>query len=235
MGAIYRREVSAYFTSAIAYVFFAAFFLTTGFFFSVSSIASATTDMSGTFSSIFMILLVLIPLLTMKLFSDEKRQKTEQCLLTAPIRLGEMVLGKYLAALSLYGIAVCIFFVYGLVIQFFGNVQWTYVISNIFALFLLGAAFIAVGTFFSALTESQIVAAVLSFFGLLFLTLIDTVANYVSKYKVLADLLVSLSVYNKYSEFTSGLFNLSNVLFMLSLILIFNFLTVRIYEKRRWA
>lgn len=235
MGAIFRREIGAFFTSPIAYVFLAVFYLMTGLFFSLSSLASATTDMSAVFSMVFPILIVLIPIITMRLFSDEKRLKTEQALLTAPIRLFDMVLGKYLAALCLFAIGLSIFFVYALVLQFFGQVAWSFVLSNILALFFLGAAFISVGVFFSCLTESQVVAVILTLAMLIFVWLIDTVAAAVSKYKLLADVLFSLSVYKKYEEFTMGLFNLSSLVFMASMIFIFLFLTVRVFDKRRWG
>ena len=102
MGAIYRREVGAFFTSSIAYVFLAVFYLAAGYFFFGSSLAMATTDMSNLFSSLFFVITILIPVLTMRLFSEEKKQKTEQGLLTAPVSIGGIVMGKYLAAAVYY-------------------------------------------------------------------------------------------------------------------------------------
>ena len=178
MGAIYRREVGAFFTSSIAYVFLAVFYLAAGYFFFGSSLAMATTDMSNLFSSLFFVITILIPVLTMRLFSEEKKQKTEQGLLTAPVSIGGIVMGKYLAALTLYTIGLAIIFVYALILSFFGAVAWGIVISNILALFLLGAAFIAVTLFISSLTENQVVAAVLGMIVLLALImLIGTVVN----------------------------------------------------------
>ena len=104
MGAIYRREVGAFFTSSIAYIFLCVFWLISGFFFVQSCLYYATTDMSGMFQSLFLVIVILIPLLTMRLFSEEKKQKTEQGLLTAPVSLGGIVMGKYFAALTLYTI-----------------------------------------------------------------------------------------------------------------------------------
>jgi ABC-2 type transport system permease protein len=234
MGAIYRREMGAFFASPIAYVFLTTFYLATGFFFTIYTVGNLTTDMTGVFYMSFFLLLILVPIVTMRLFADEKRLKTEQALLTAPIRLTEMILGKYFAAVSLFAIGLSIFFVYALILQFFGAVAWTYVISNILALFLLGCAFISVGLFFSALTENQIVAAILSITALLVIWLIDTIADKLVRYKTISDILYSLSIYNKYSEFTNGLFNFSSIIFMLSMIFIFNFLTVRVFENRRF-
>ena len=225
MGAIYRREVGAFFTSSIAYVFLAVFYLAAGYFFFGSSLAMATTDMSNLFSSLFFVITILIPVLTMRLFSEEKKQKTEQGLLTAPVSIGGIVMGKYLAALTLYTIGLAIIFVYALILSFFGAVAWGIVISNILALFLLGAAFIAVTLFISSLTENQVVAAVLGMIVLLALALIDVVPT----------VLNALSFYTRYYDFTAGLFDPAGVLFYVSTAVIFNFFTVRVFEKRRWS
>lgn len=234
MGAIYRREMSSFFNSSIAYIFLAVFYAFSGYFFSYSALKYATTDMSGVFSSIFIIILIVIPILTMRLFSEEKKQKTEQGLLTAPVSLTGIVLGKYFAALTLYTSGIAIFLLYALVLEYFGGVAWPVVLSNVFALFLLGAAFIAVACFISSLTENQVVSAIASFMALMILYLFDMFAQYVNN-EFISGLLTDLSFYNKYSEFTSGIFNLSSVLFFISTAVIFNFLTVRVFEKRRWS
>ena len=226
MGAIYRREIGAFFSSGIAYIFLAVFYLFAGYFFYASSLYGATTDMSGMFSSLFMVIVFLIPILTMRLFSEELKQKTDQGLLTAPVSLPGIVLGKYFAALTLY--------TNGMILSFFGEVAWGIVFANFLALFLLGAAFIAVGLFVSALTENQIIAAVGGFVALMLLYMIDVVASYV-KVEAVAHVLTSLSFYTRYYEFTCGLFNLPSVLFYISTAVIFNFLTVRVFERRRWA
>lgn len=234
MGAIYRREISAYFTSSIAYVFLAVFFAYSGLFFYLSSLIGGTTDMSGLFSVVFLSIVFLTPILTMRLFSEEKKNKTEQGILTAPVSLGGMVLGKYLASLTLFTAGISIFFVYALILSFFGDVAWGIVISNIFALFLVGAAFLAIGSFISATTENQIVAAVVGFILLLIIWMMDSIASLIN-ISFISKLLLSLSFYSKYTEFSSGLFNLSSVVFYISTVVIFLFLTVRVYEKRRWS
>ena len=235
MGAIYRREIGAFFTSSIAYVFLAVFYLAAGYFFFGSSLAMSTTDMSNLFTSLFFIVTILIPVLTMRLFSEEKKQKTEQGLLTAPVSIGGIVMGKYLAALTLYTIGLAIIFVYALILSFFGAVAWGIVISNILALFLLGAAFIAVTLFISSLTENQVVAAVVGMIVLLALALIDVVARYSESVPVVPTVLNALSFYTRYYDFTAGLFDPASVLFYVSTAVIFNFFTVRVFEKRRWS
>lgn len=235
MGAIYRREMGAFFTSSIAYVFLAVFYLASGYFFYSSSLYAATTDMSSTFTSLFLIIVVLIPILTMRLFSEEKKQKTEQGLLTSPVSIGGIVLGKYFAALTMYTIGIAILFVYGLILSFFGTVTWGIVVSNIIALFLVGAAFIAVTLFISSMTENQVVAAVLGIIALMVLYLLDVFANYLSAIPVLPTVLQALSFYTRYYEFTAGLFDPASVLFYLSTAVLFNFFTIRVFERRRWS
>lgn len=234
MSAIFRRELGAFFTSGIAYVFLAVFYLLAGLFFYMYTLSSSTTDMSGMFSMLFAVIIFLIPILTMKSFSEEKKQKTEQGLLTAPVGLGGIVLGKYFATILMYIFGVSIVLIYALIISYFGSVDWGILFSNYLALILLGTAFIAIGMFISSLTENQVVAAVGGICSLLFLCLVDILTNYIS-IDFITDFLNSISFYNKYYEFTCGIFNLSSVLFYISTAVIFNFLTVRVFEKRRWS
>lgn len=234
MSAIFRRELGAFFTSGIAYVFLAVFYLLAGLFFYMYTLSSSTTDMSGMFSMLFAVIIFLIPILTMKSFSEEKKQKTEQGLLTAPVGLGGIVLGKYFATILMYIFGVSIVLIYALIISYFGSVDWGILFSNYLALILLGAAFIPIGMFISSLTENQVVAAVGGICSLLFLCLVDILTNYIS-IDFITDFLNSISFYNKYYEFTCGIFNLSSVLFYISTAVIFNFLTVRVFEKRRWS
>ena len=168
MGAIFRRELNSFFKSSIAYIFLSVFFICSGYFFYGGPLRAATSDMSSMFNALFMVILILIPVLTMKLLSEEKKQKTDQGLLTAPISLWSIVLGKYFAALTLYTMGISIIFVYALILSYFGAVLWTSVLANFLALFLLGAAFIAVGLFVSSLTENQMSSAVASFLALAF-------------------------------------------------------------------
>ena len=234
MGAIFRREFGAYFTSSIAYIFLAVFWLFSGYFFYGTSLYAATTDMSGMFQCMFLICVITIPVLTMRLFSEEKKQKTEQGLLTAPVSLGAIVFGKFFAAVAMYTIGILMPFVYALILSGFGVVEWGIVFSNFLALLLLGMAFISVGTLISALTENQIAAFMLSFVALMALYLIDVIAGYVT-IDWLANGLRTLSFYTRYYSITCGLFNVSTIVFYLSVAVVFNFFTIRVFERRRWS
>ncbi len=234
MTAILKREVRAYFDSLIGYIFLTAFFAASGVLFSVTSLQFGSTDMSGMYASLFYILLVLIPILTMRTLSEEKRQKTDQLLLTAPISLSALVIGKFLAAMIIYGLGVLMTLVYAIVISFFGAVSWLTVIGNVVGLLLLGAAYVAVGMFVSSLTENQVIAAIGGFAAMLVLYLIGTIAQIVP-INWIANILAGLSFSARYNPFTYGVFDFSNVLFFISATVVFLFLTVRVLERRRWS
>ena len=234
MGAIFRREVGSFFTSSVVYVFLASFFFISGYFFYDTALASGTSSMANFFSSLLLFVVILIPILTMRSFSEEKKQKTELGLLTAPVSLGSIVLGKYFAVLMVYICGVSIVWIYSIILSFFGTVDWVLIASNYAALVIIGAAFISIGVFISALTENQAVAAVGGIIVLMVLYMLDYVAQQIDL-EILSDVLNALAFYNKYYEFTCGIFNLSSVLYFVSVAAIFNFLTVRVFERKRWA
>ena len=234
MGAIYRREVGAFFTSSIAYIFLSVFWIFTGYFFFATCLIPARTDMSNMFQSMFLICVFLIPILTMRLFSEEKKQKTEQGLLTAPVSLGEIVFGKYFAALTLYTIALLMPFVYALILSAFGVVEWGMVFANFLALLLIGAAFISIGTLVSALTENQIAAAVVSFVALMAIYMLEIIGRNVTV-DWIKTAIGYLAFFQKYFAITCGLFNVSTIVFYISVAVIFNYLTIRVFERRRWS
>ena len=235
MGAIFRRELKAYFTSPIAYIFLAVFYLYTSMLFVNYNAYYGTTDMSTVFTGAFSIMMILLPLLTMRLFTEEKRQRTDQCLLTAPVSLFSIVMGKFLAAVCVYLSAMAIYVLFVIVlVALAGSVAWATVIGTFIALLLLGSSFIAIGVFVSAMTENQIVAAVLSFAIIVVFYLIDMLAGIV-KIEWLRTVMASLGFYTRYYEFSTGILNVPSLIFFLSVIFIFNFLTVRVLEKRRWS
>lgn len=235
MGAIFRRELKAYFTSPIAYIFIAVFYIYTSTFFTMYNLGYGTTDMSTSFTSAFTIIMILLPLLTMRLFTEEKRQKTDQCLLTAPVNLFSIVMGKFFAAVCIFLCAMAIYVLYVItLVALAGSVAWATVIGNFAALLLLGASFISIGIFVSAMTENQVVAAIVSFIIIMIFYMIDIFAGSV-QVEWLRTVMSSLGFYTKYYEFSTGIFSLPSIVFFLSVIFIFNFLTVRALEKRRWS
>lgn len=235
MGAIFRREMSSFFASPVAYVFLAVFYLFAGFNVYLYATQYGTADLSYSFSAVFIILLLLIPLITMKLFSEEIKQKTDQALLTAPVSLTAIVYGKFFAALILLIIAVCVFFVYALIFSLMGaTIAWSVVLGSSVGLILVGSTFIAANIFISSLTENQVIAAVGGFIVNLIFYLLDTLGSLIN-IDFISKILLHLSFYEKYYECTRGIFNLSSILFYVSVVAIFNFLTVRVLEKKRWS
>ena len=239
MLAIYRREMGAFFTSGVAYVFLAVFWLVSGIFFYNGVVASGTTDTSSMFSSMFYIVLFLIPVLTMKLLSEEKKNRTDQGLLTAPVGLWEIVLGKYFAALTLYIIAESVVFIYAFILNYLGDFVWTPLLGNYVAMIFLGAAFIAVGLFISSLTENQMASAVVSLVVLFVIylseMLVSSFENGGKLKKAIHFVVSKLAFYSRYVEFTRGVFSLPSIVFFISAAFLFNFFTVKVLEKRRWS
>jgi ABC-2 type transport system permease protein len=234
MGAIFRREVLSYFTSPIGYIFLAAFYASSAVIFSVVSLENGSTQLDSVFMNLMIILIVLIPILTMRTISEEKKNKTDQCLLTSPVSLFGIVAGKFLAAFLIYVLGVAITLVYAVVVSAFAAPDWTVILGNIVGLVLLGAAFIAVGIFCSSFTENQIVSAVVSFIALTMLYLFTTIGNLIP-IEFISNIFSKLSFLERYYGFTYGLFDLSNVLFFISATVVFLFLSVRVLERRRWA
>ena len=241
MIAIYKREMQAFFTSPSGYIYIAMFVAVSGFFFSMFTLLAAESSSITTyFTAELFIAALMTPLLTMKSFSEERKQKTEQLLMTAPITLPEMVLGKFLASYSMFGIAFLIsclnlpvalshlseanLFRYNAVCALGGAV----------ALFLVGGTFIAIGVFISALTENQIVSGSVTIVVLATLLLISFVNGYIG-FAPLRAVFSWISIYTRFSNFSAGYFDIAALIYYLSIMGVCIFLTVRVYEKRRWA
>ncbi len=233
MAAVLRREFSSFFKSPIGYVYLAVYFLIAGFYFWVL-VASQSPDISLVYSSLFLFSCILVPILTMKLFSDEKKQKTDQLLLTSPVSLSSLVYGKFFATFFVYGIGVSITVLFTLILAAFGEVDWMVMIGNYLGLLLLGAAMIAIGELISSLTESQIIAVILSLIVTVILLLLDSVVSMLSV-PFLSDIIAAISITQRYTDFVNGILDISNVIFFVSIVVVVNFITVRILEKRRWS
>lgn len=171
MRAIYKRELDSYFHSMIGYIFIAFFLAITGVYFMAYNLNYGYPIFSYVLSALVFILMIAIPVLTMKSFSEDRKSKTDQLLLTAPVSLGQIVLGKYLAMVTVYLVPNLIFCLYPLVIKMQGNAYFATDYCGILVFFLLGCVYISIGMFLSSLTESQIIAAISSFGVLLVLYL----------------------------------------------------------------
>ena len=233
MSAILRREFATYFRAPLGYIYLAIFYFFGGQFFS-QILYYQMNSIETIFSNLFSILMFTIPLLTMRLMSEDKKLKTDQALLTAPVSLNGIVWGKFLAAFGLFGIGIAITVVYFLILSSMASPQWNIFLGNLLGLILLGAALISIGLFISSLTESQMVAAIGGFAAMFLVFMIDSIAAIIPVGWI-ASVFEQLSFLTRYNDFTSGILDFANVLFFLSVVVIFNFLTVRILERKRWS
>ncbi len=233
MKAIFSKEFKSYFLSPIGYIFTAVFMILASMFFLNGSLMYRIADISVIFSNINIVYLFLVSILTMRSFSEERNKKTDQLLLTAPCSIGEIVVGKYLAAMATLGVTVVISFVFPIVLCMFGNPPISEIIGSYVGFVLLWGAFIAIGIFISSLTESQMISAVFTFGVLLLVYFMDDIAAGVSN-KTLATVLSWFSLMNRYFEFQRGILNVVSIVYYLSFIGVFLFLTVQGIERRRW-
>lgn len=181
MTAIYKREVKSYLTSMIGYLFIFLILVLTGIYFSAYQLSAAYPKFEYTLSAATFVFLLGVPLLTMRVLAEERKQKTDQMLLTSPVSVFGIVMGKYLALVTVYTIPILIMCFYPLIIGKFGNVSYGAAYTAILGFFLLGCANLAVGVFVSSLTESQVIAAVLTFVFLFAFYMMNGISSFFSK------------------------------------------------------
>lgn len=179
MLAIYKREFKSYMTSMFGYVFMAVNILLAGVYFNNINIQGGSPYFAYTLSYVSFLFMFTTPLVTMRMIADERRQKTDQMLLTAPVSITQVVLGKYLAVVTVFAIPVLLYCVYPLIMSMFGTIPYAMTYSAIFAYFLIGCAFIAIGMFISSLTDSVVISAFVSLVVFFFMYMEDTLVAYI--------------------------------------------------------
>ncbi len=249
--AICKKEIKTYFSSPIAYVVIAVFLVLIGFFFqsSIRMFSEQAIQMSRNpqyfqqvninqmvysplFHNMSIVLLFMIPLLTMRLFSEEKKTKTDELLYTSPLSINQIILGKYFASVF---ILLCMLLLTGILSIFtfaYGNPEIAPILTGYLGLFLMGAAFIAVGIFFSSLTENQIVSAMLTFGTLLLFLVLSWASS--SAGGLWRDVLSYLSFFHHFDDLTRGILDTTDVVYYLSFIFFGLFLTHSFIQSRRW-
>lgn len=249
--AIFKKEMRLYFTSPVAWVVITFFLLIGGYFFysifafyTLASMQSAMNPAMGRdlnvtdsvmrplFSNISVILLLLMPLVTMRLFAEERRSGTIELLLTYPVRDGAVLAGKYLSALTLYAIMILLTLLYPGIVVYFARLEWGPVLTGYLGLLLMGATFIAVGVCASSLTENQIVAAISTFGILLLLWVLGWSADYAGG--ATGRVLQHLSLLEHNDSFAKGVLDTKDILYYVNFIVLALFLTLRSLEARRW-
>ena len=235
MGAVFRREFKAFFTNPIGCVVLAVLYCFSGFYFFAYNMASGMADLSsGVFSILFTVTMLAVPFLTMRLFSEDKKQKTDQALLTAPTGLTGIVMGKFFAALLLYVIGISITLVYAVIIAFKATPDWMVIFGNYIGLLLVGGLIITIGLFISTLTESQIIAALGTLAVSLILMSVDILSSLFASVSWISEAVAFLSINARYANFTAGLIQYDDFVFFLTLQALFIFLTVRVLDSKRW-
>lgn len=181
MTAVYKRELRSYLTSMIGYLFIFFILLLTGIYFSAYQLDAAYPRFEYTLSALTFVFLISVPILTMRTLAEERKQKTDQLLLTAPVSVGKIVMGKYLALVTIFAIPMAIICLYPLVMSKFGTVSFGTAYTGILGFFLLGCANLAIGVFISSLTESQVIAAVLTFVFLFAFFMMNGISSFFSE------------------------------------------------------
>lgn len=249
MLAIFKRELKAYFSTPIGYIVLAAYFFFLGLYFTIIY-SAGSPDISMALMAMVTIILFSMPLITMRLMSEDRRQKVDQVLLTSPVKLSSIVLGKFFAAFALYAIGFAPTVFFEMIVMSKVSVNILSFIYPLLGVLLLGGALIAIGMFISSLTESPVISAILTlvvnFLAMYlstFASMITVPEGSVGAFKVMWEKIVTffVNVLNKcafmsvFNNFSSNIFSVVDVVYFLSIIAVFIFLSIRSLEKRRWS
>lgn len=286
MTAVYRKELKSYFTGMTGPVFICFILLMTGIFTVVYNLQGLYPNFEVTLNQVVFVYLLAIPVLTMRSVAEEKHSRTDQLLYSLPMSVTSIVMAKYLAMVTVLAIPVGVMIFYPLMLAAFGTVQLSSAYAMLLAFFLLGAALIAIGMFISSLTESQVIAAVVSLAATLLIYFMPGIANMISteasasligflliavviglivnsmiKNTILSlgitgvlalvivgvylvdstlfvgaipNILTSISLFDRLTTFQNGMFDLTAIVFFLSVCGLFVYLTVQSMEKKRW-
>ncbi|MCD7708621.1 MAG: ABC transporter permease, partial [Clostridiales bacterium] len=236
MFAVFKREFKSYFQTVIGWLFVAAVLAMLGLYFYVYQLRQGVVYSYYTLSAVSVIFLIAVPILTMRSFAEERKSKTDQLTLTAPLSVGKLVFAKFLAMAAVYTIDIVVFAVMTLIPATFGTVPLGENYTSLFGFWLYGCACIAVGMFISSLTESQVISAVLSF-AVLFVsymmaaleTLVSSSGNIITK------IMGALDLYAPFENFGGGCFDINGIVYYVTVIALFCFLTTQSIQKRRWS
>lgn len=287
MRAIYRKELRSYFASMIGYVFIALFLAIIGIFFYINNLITRAANFEYTIANVSFIFVLLVPLLTMRLMAEENRQKTDQLLLTSPVTATDIVMGKFLAVFTILFMVIAIISTYPLIMTRYGEVPFASSYASIIGFLLLGGAYLAMGLFLSSLTESQVVAAVITFIVFFITLFMEGIAKSLSTnhktafifftalifiiclilWIMMHNLTVSvgvgiigeailaiiymykptlfdgsivkvfgwLSATARFNNFYMGILDLADIIYYLSIIFVFLFLSTQVIKKKRWS
>jgi ABC-2 type transport system permease protein len=241
MRAIWKREMQNYYLTPIGYVFMGIFLLVGGVMFFLGNVMSMTPSVATLLGNLNYIFMLTVPILTMRLFSEEKRTKTDQLLITSPRGIWDIVLGKFMAAASVVAITTCCTLLYVFLLRPYTNSMYPAAIAcNYLGFLQLSLCYVALGLLMSAVTESQVSAAVLTLGVNLLLEILESVFSSASFslpsfLSFLRPVLSWFSLYSRYNQFAAGRLSFANMLYYLSFAGLMLFLTVRVIDRRRWS
>lgn len=238
MSAIFRREMRAYFTTPIGYVFMAIFLLISSSVFCLCTLQQGErSNIAMYFTILVFFFIILVPILTMKTFSEERKTRTEQLLMTSPVSISGMVAAKYFAAMTMYVLTLLVsslnFYTLFKFAADNAEPNVAAIVGNHIALILVGSVFIAIGIFVSSLTENQLAAAIITVAAIIGLLVAGFLADLIPFYPLRAAV-KWVSIFTRFSYFTYGIFDYSAVIYYVSMTFLFLFLTARVFDRRRW-
>ena len=233
---IFKRELSSYFVSPIAYVVGAAFLVLAGLFFVLPFFfGQLDASLRNWMSSVVVLLLFIAPMFTMKLIAEEKQSGTIELLLTSPLRDWELVIGKFLAAVGLWVAILLITLIYVVILRIFGNPDPIPLASGYLALLLMGAAMMAVGVLASSLSPNQIVAVVVAFAILLVLWVANAMSNVFGTGTLLGNIFDYVAITKHQDDLMKGVVDSRDIVYYLSIVIACLFISTRLIEARRWS
>lgn len=287
MIAILKREFKSYLHNVSGFIFIAFLLLFVGFFTAATNLFAGYASFEYALQNVVIVFLLIVPILTMRSIAEDKHNRTDQLLYSLPLPISSVVIAKYLAMVCVFLIPIAVICVYPIILSLFGIMHYASVYSAVLGLFLLGCALIAICMFISSLTESQIIAAVVSFGVLLLFYLMNGLSSmipstaiasficmivlsallallvyvltknfniavivatvcvvplcavYMLKASLFSGLfpalLSYLAVFDRFSTFVSGIFDVTAIVYYLTVIVFFVFLTVQVMEKKRWS
>lgn len=233
MSAIFKREFKSYFSTPIGYIVLAAFYFFLGMYFSMI-FSYGSPEINMVIMSMVSVVIFIMPVITMRLMSEDRRQKVDQALFTAPVSLTSVVLGKYLAALAVFALGFAPTIIFEIIVLSYVQVNLMSFIYALLGMLLLGSALIAIGMFISSLTESSVISAILTLVINILVLYMSSFAEMISV-KWIAKIVEKLAFMNVFENFGANVFAITDIVYFLSITAVFLFLCVRSLEKRRWA
>lgn len=232
MKAVFKREFRAYFQSPVAYVAIGAFFFVAALLYVLGNLLIGDGDFVNILSNLTFALIVIVPILTMRIMSDDRKNGTEVLLVTSPTTTFEVVVGKYLAAFSVFMIMVATSTIFPIITSIYGSPSFAAIFSCYVGFILLGASYIAIGVFASSLTENQIISALITLVFIVFMFVIDALVAVIKGFFGTA--LSWLSLLSRFEPFSMSVLNITSIFYYLSFVAVFLFITVVSTDRRRW-